>query len=386
MPKYLHNHKQSINELCILVFFLLIPFSSFSQLQYSLPINIIDYRIYLNGMINGKTCNFLFDTGDYGVILDKQFKEKNNIVIPKLSERKEFEISLNGFTKKTLFIRVQDCNSIGGNSDQGVIGVDFFKDYIVEIDYKNKLLNLYSTDYIVDSTYSVLSPKQLKGLFIHGSFIFDLIVNIDDSTSFTGNFLFDTGSGRNITILNHVNLNFNSDSALRKGINSNHHGLNLSKYFVAKSVSFNNESYNNLVIDYILDESNEVSKKIDGIIGGQFLQNFKIIIDYKKSLIYLKKQENPLGFTKKLITDGIIYRDRRTDLGGLLVSGIIIHPSLKTDIKLNDLIIKINDKDVNEIDYVKMRELQSIKNNSIKYTIKRKRKIITINTNVKKIL
>jgi|GEM_PF-2214444 len=356
-----------------------------SQLKYSIPFELIDYRIYLKGTINEVECSFLYDTGDFGVALDKLFIEKNGIEIPKYAKKNVFLIRFNNFEKQLSSVTSQDINIIGGNSDEGVIGIDFFKDFIVEIDYEQQVLKLFDINTKIDNSYSEVETNQFKGLILYGRFTTKLEIVFNENSCLNGDFLFDTGSGRNITIFSQLDSNLDSENPIRKGMNSSYHGNNISEFIKTKEVFFNNGSFLNLIVDRSFDTNKEVANRIDGVIGGQFLQNFNIILNYTKHAVYLKQNNND-NFTKEMLTDGIIYRDRRKDLGGLLVSAKIEHELLNDKFKLGDLILEINGNKVVELDYFYMRNLQLVEGNKIHYKVLRKRKKIDIVTEVLKVM
>lgn len=372
-------------RLTTLLFLLTLTLNSNSQIKYSIPFELVDYRIYLKGTINDVDCSFLYDTGDFGVALDKLFIENNGIEIPKYARRKAFVIRLNKFEKEISSVRNQDINIIGGNTDEGILGVDFFKEYIMEIDYDHKLLNLYDTSTVIVKDYSEIETQQFKGLMLYGSFSTKIQIKFNENINLNGNFLFDTGSGRNITLFSQFDSKKESGNPIRKGINSSYHGNNLSEYVRAKEISFNNTTFSDLIVDRSLDENGKVTNLINGVIGGQFLQNFSIIFNYNEQRIYLK-QNHKDNFTREMLTDGIIYRDRRKDLGGLLVSAKIEHSLLNNKLKLGDLILEINNKKVVDLDYFEMRNLQGVEGNKIHYKVLRRKRKIDIVTEVFKIM
>ena len=370
----------------ITLLFLIIPFlNANSQIKYSIPFELIDYRIYLKGTINNVECSFLYDTGAFGVDLDKLFIKNNGIKIPKYPKRKAFVINLNEYKKEITSVRSVDINIIGGNADEGILGINFFKDYIVEIDYEQQVINLFDINSVISNEYSKVEAKQLKGLMHYGKFCTDLEILFNDSIIYNGEFIFDTGSGRNITLFDEVKSEKESGNPVRKGMNSSFHGINLSEYVKTKEVLFNNLTYPELIVDYSFDTNEDVKSLIDGVIGGQFLQNFNIILNYNEQSIYFK-QNNRNNFTREILTDGIIYRDRRKDLGGLLVSAIIEHELVNTKFKLGDIILEINEQNVIELDYKEMRNLQNIESNIIHYKLLRRKREIDIVTEVHKIM
>jgi hypothetical protein len=143
-----------------------------------------------------------------------------------------------------------------------------------------------------------------------------------------------------------------------------------------------------LIIDNNTDlkKSNGLTKFI-GIIGGDFLKNFKILIDYRNSNIYIKEYIQPQGFDQAFITDGFGLKDFRFHNSKIVVSSVVNSELFKDiNVKLNDEILKINGVDISLIDFESIKKLKESVGIKMKYTIKRKRRILEINTIVQKVL
>ena len=348
----------------------------------SIPFRFIDNRIYLQGSLNDKPCSFMYDIGSGGIGIDKSYAQQNNI-----GNRDQLEIRFNKYSITTSSYRLDDCKSLGSDADEGILGIDFFKDYLVEINYENHVLNLYNLNDSIDASYTKTDATKIKGLPLWGCFAINLEVRLKDGTVLKGKYAFDTGSTRNITILNPSNIERVSEFVIKNAENSSYFGNNKLKYFQVDRVFFNNSAFNNLIVDYSPDNEGELLKVIDGIIGGQFLQNFKILIDYEKGNLYMKNNPVMTSFVTSMYGNGIEFRDRRKDLGGLLVCRLTEHPNLISgDIKFNDLIIQINGIDVSRMEYDYLLKIHQAENNAINYKLKRGRKTIEVKTMTTRIL
>jgi hypothetical protein len=358
----------------------------YGKLLYKIPFMFCGNRIYLQGLVNGKKCSLLYDTGAFGISIDKEFASENSIVESTLQSRKEIGVTIGDFNKRSIFYKIQDCKSIGSSIDNGIIGINFFENYLVEIDYSEHLLNIYSREEIPQG-YTKLDAIWQKNIQFLGSFITNTTITFGDSTIYTGRFIIDTGSGRNISLLKHVPIKIKKDFCIWKGKSASHYGFNVSKVFKIDNFSFNNKNYYGLIADCSMDDNMEATTAIDGIIGGKFLRNFKIVVDFTGHAIYFKENLYQDGFVSNYIGDNIGYRDRINDLGGLLVVSILEHPSFpKNKIKLDDIIIEVNNVSVKSKEYNDIKKLFNIEGERITYKIKRGSKIFNVESEIKKIL
>ena len=336
-------------------------------------------RPYIKSMINGKPALLLYDTGLVGMNLQDKFAKEANVKYGAMNKRDTVKICFGGISISTTMYKL-DSTFLGGSDYQGIIGASFFKDYIVELDYSNQKIQLYNHDSADLSEFTKLDSRQIKNnMMLYGFFITKLNLKINDTTVINGNYFIDTGSGRNISVLSHVTLPILaiSNYITIKIKNASYFGDDFSKWFKIEEVIFNGKQYPGSIIDYGLILNEDFTKNADGIIGGQFLRNFRILIDYKNGCIYVKGNSHFKGFTQSIVGTGIGFWDRRSDLGGFVISNIIGKPGFpETDLRIDDLIVEINGQNVmnmSEDEINQIREKQGTTNEILRYKIKRKK-------------
>tara|TARA_R110002124_G_scaffold177643_1_gene345644 strand:+ start:2132 stop:2431 length:300 start_codon:yes stop_codon:yes gene_type:complete len=92
------------------------------------------------------------------------------------------KITINGFN-------ILDYQKYNRCKIQGLTGVDFFEDYIVEIDYFNSVLILYDKQEIIPLQYELLISKHNFKLFSLYGFFFILInLVVNETLSINGIF------------------------------------------------------------------------------------------------------------------------------------------------------------------------------------------------------
>jgi len=336
-------------------------------------------RPYIKSMINGKPALFLYDTGIVGMNLQDKFAKEANVKYGAMNKRDTVQICFGGISISTTMYKL-DSTFLGGSDYQGIIGASFFKDYIVELDYSNQKIQLYNHDQVDLSEFNKLDSRQIKNnMMLYGFFITKLNLKINDSTLITGNYFIDTGSGRNISVLSHVAFPIptTSNYITIKIKNASYFGDDFSKWFKIEEVIFNGKQYPGSIIDYGLILNEDFSKNADGIIGGQFLRNFRILIDYKNGYIYVRENSHSKGFTQSVVSTGIGFWDRRSDLGGFVISSIIEKTGFpETDLRIEDLIVEINSRnvmDMSEDEINQIKEKLVTTNEILRFKIKRKK-------------
>ncbi|MFN7100188.1 MAG: hypothetical protein ACK4M4_07445 [Flavobacterium sp.] len=362
---------------------------AFSQLLHKLPFQLINNQIYVDFNIgNGEVYTFLIDTGWQGVAIDQSFEQ-----LPFLSKENIIRNTLNfkngDFSKNIRFIRFNNIKTFSGDFSDGIIGPDFFSDYLIEFDYSNKMINLYAQNHAIDKDFTKLAIRYIRNPhYIYGLFLTELEIFLPNGEIIKGELAIDTGNGHNITLL---------DASLQKviehrsieTIKAQTHNLNESYrlknplYLKASKIIFNNKNYEKLVLNYLKSDTKE---EFIGLIGGGFLKNFTLLMDYKNKVLYAKENIIP-DFQTNLITNGLGYRDCRKMQMGFMVSRKIIDSKyFNLDINLEDQIIKIDGVDVRDIDFNKSLQDKTIIGNKIKYTLKRNNREVEIETEVKALL
>lgn len=245
----------------------------FDVLNVSDSLNAINAeKIYLKGLGNG------------GLI--QALKSKNNIF--KLGNTINFN--------QDFFVVLDSSINFApylGVPIHGIIGYDIFKDLIVEINYSKKILKLYN-----HANYK--SRKCRKCEFYKLDFFnnkpYFKIETIINKNIIPVKLLIDTGSSDSLWLFNNDSLGIVNpkkyfNDFLGFGLSGSIHGKRSKidgvrlKSFIFKNpkVSFPDEEYTTLI------------KKIsgrNGSIGGEILKRFNITINYKDSIIKLKKNRN----------------------------------------------------------------------------------------------
>lgn len=308
--------------------------------------------------------NYLFDTGADGIYYDSIFYYENQFNHKNISLGCLPGVGLNTQFVKVVFdtikFKLKDRNfttrispiinlkQIVGDFADGIIGGRLFNDLVMEINYDNEYVKIYTSIDSVDTK----SYEKIKLSRVKNRYYLPLSVKINDSLVVTGDFLLDLGSGGSVSFTNFTSTkyNFASNIGFKIPFYSKYAGIggeSSSFDFMSDSLSIGRFKLNNVVMDYSIDKTGAMSKgKYVGILGNEVLEKFDIIIDNINDDLYLKpnsKINEPFRFSTK----GFSYVDRNHTKGAWIVTGIYKESNAeKAGLKIDDKIIKVNNIDV----------------------------------------
>ena len=284
---------------------------------------LINNLIVIPVQINGVKLSFILDTGVSKPILfnflnvtdSLSFKNTEKIYLRGLGEGESVE----AMRSKNNVIAIGDAININqdlfavfdsklnfaprlGVPIHGIIGYDFFKDFVVEINYSSKYIRITES-----GAYQYETCKKCEVLkldFYNKKPYLDALVTIDEKVV-PVKLLMDSGGSDALWLF--------EDDALQIRAPDNHfedflgHGLSGSVYgkrtkvtsFALKTFSLNN-------VNVAYPDSTSIStarliKDRNGSLGGSILKRFNQIVDYQRGFIQLKKSKyfnEPFSYNK----------------------------------------------------------------------------------------
>lgn len=355
----------------VIFFYIFCSFQLYSQEITNNKIIPIEYRghIYIKGMVENKEGYFVFDTGANNLYFDSLFYNNSNfnydsIAMAKLpgagKEPQKVKVIINtvifnfgDFIYKTKIVPVLSLKTILGDFADGIIGLDYFSNKSLEINYKQNYMKIYDK---IDSTL-VLKYNKIQCENFKNKLYVPITFNVNDTISITDKFILDLGSGGSITL--------NRPIAIKYNLNNNI--INKAKYytkyggvggesesysFVAKSIDIGWYNLKYFEANYSTDESGALSStQYAGLLGNEILERFDVIIDFATNCLYLKPN---IAFadTFKFSKLGFRFVDRSKTLGAFIVTGFYENSQAeKSGLQIDDRIIEINDMSVKNMDY-----------------------------------
>lgn len=301
--------------------------------------------------------NFIYDSGAKELILDSDFCKKNNLTFKVIQETKiggvgnsiqnakivydtlKYKIDeKTNFSNKTYLL---DLRSILGQNTDGILGINSFNDKPHKIDFVNKKISFFEKNKKYDSI----------NLIYNGDKIYVPVTYTINGKKKTGKFILDLGSS--ITVLNSTNIiNSNSlgDYESIGGIG----GKTTGKTIFINELNIGKQSIYNFPIDISNDTKGALSSsEYEGLLGNDILDDFDIVIDTKKSKLYLRPNKNN-NKHKVFCYKSFSFIDNSKIDKSWLVSFIYLNTdSYAQGLRLNDKIISINDVKVEKLDGLK---------------------------------
>jgi hypothetical protein len=278
--------------------------------KIAIPFQLINNLVFIPLDVNGVSLNFLLDSGvDETILLSLDDKEEINlhsvkkIKLKGLGSNEPIEglkSSNNILSYKGLIDRNHDVyivldqsfnfSSHIGIPVNGIIGYNFFKDNVVEVNYDKKKVFVYKDT-------KKMRRKKLK--YIASSITLErnkpyLMSTVDlGNEEIPSKLLIDIGNSDALWLFENKEKNINVpkvkfEDYLGKGFSGDIHGFRAK----IKSVTINCFQFANPIVAFpdsvSIKSVNRVADRA-GSIGGELLKRFNIIFDYPNQTLYLKK-------------------------------------------------------------------------------------------------
>ncbi len=267
--------------------------------------------ILLNAQINDTIkSKLIFDTGANGLYLDSSFVVKSKIST--LNSKKAY---INGAGEQG-YIQIdviKDCitckidthkfisnmtpilnyKKLLGIEIDGVIGLDFVKDYLFTVDFYNK--RIYLNKFL--KTHK--TQQSIHFSFVNNRITIPIETVLANGDKINGDFLLDLGSEWALSFTSScaANNDFNNRIIKKKKYINLHGGVSGKSEgfeFKAKYIKIGNIEINSPVLDYSLDSTGANSEKSNGlgnlkyigIVGNEVLSKFILTFDFKNRMLY----------------------------------------------------------------------------------------------------
>jgi hypothetical protein len=187
----------------------------------------------------------------------------------------------------------------------GIIGYDFIKEFVVEIDYQNKIMNLYNPRTYVYSGKGEVIPLLLIGR--RTPLIRTKIVFAHRAAALAANLEVDTGADGTIVINNSFVRKHNLLAGLTQTSQASGVGAGgEEKRLVSrvKAVRAGKLIIRNPPVAFSLDtDESSAGENNNGIIGGEIFRRFKVILNYYHQQMILEPNKS-FGEPYEIETDG----------------------------------------------------------------------------------
>ncbi len=289
----------------------------------TVPIKLINNLVFIPIKINGVELNFLLDTGVEETILfsldDSQeisFYNSEKITLRGLGSEADIEglkttnnlLEINGMKAANQLVYVIldqtfNLSSQIGIPVNGIIGYEFFRNNLVEINYGRKRVNVYADN---QSIIKKLDKKYTKvPITIERYKPYVLGEVLIDEVRCPVKLLIDCGNSDSVWLFQKVSditkvpaKHF--DDFLGKGFSGDIEG----KRAKISQFSLEKFNFNTPIVGFPDSTSIKNVKMVQdrvGSVGGEILKRFAVVFDYTNEKLYLKKNgefSNPFSYNK----------------------------------------------------------------------------------------
>ncbi len=359
----------------LLLLLLIVPTTTFAQAKnfqvpdllqgskkITIPFRFVHNFIILEVRIFGTIpVHLIFDTGaehviifkrEYTDILGVPYDKRIPIMGSDLSREIYALITRNAMLEVTglpsqpcdLLILEEDyfnLEELVGTRIDGLIGGGFFKNLIINIDYRNQRMTLYDPVYFQTPKDYVVLPIHIK---TNKPYI-DAQAILQDGTIVLVDLLVDTGAGVPLLLHNNSHPSLKLPEEYIRG----RLGMGLGGYLEGYIGRIYKLSLGDIEFSGILTSFQDIQEEWlkdkdrfrNGILGNQLLSRFNVYFDYNHSQLMLKpyrSRQEPFQMDRS----GLVIFAYGLDFKQFIIKDIIPNtPSAESDILPNDIIKKI---------------------------------------------
>ncbi|MDX6405517.1 MAG: hypothetical protein QOH70_2972 [Blastocatellia bacterium] len=363
------------------------------KIPFELSNNLVLVQAQLN---HSQPLWFIFDTGANSTLIDEKLVEKLKLrtrgraqgnatggaiqaeLIPGVS------LALPGakvFNQTVASLPINGLSPMFGKSIGGIIGYDFIKQFVVEVDYDAKIINLYAPPSFKYSGSGDIVPVR----FINKKPFMNIKIKLEGREAVEGTFMIDTGAAEALT----VNSPFVRTHRLLKSLTrikeANLGGLGGSDKSITARVE--NIQLGRFVISNPLVSFSQAAKGSDalanyaGALGGEIFRRFTLILDYSRQRIILEPNAH-LPESVEEDMSGIELGAEGEDFKTLVINEVAASsPAAEAGLQEEDELTAINGRPVSEFSLEQIRQM--LKQEGEGYVLKLKRGSQTLQVKLK---
>lgn len=259
--------------------------------------NIILLRVRVN---NSEPMRFIFDTGashtlissrraaELGLKAEGQLSGNATGGAIQASLIKGVTLGVDGAEVSNLSVASMPFETPPGFDFDGIIGFDFIKQFVVELDYQGKTMNLYDPRAFKYSGGGEALPLILTG----GTPLVRAGISLEGRAPFEARLEVDTGADGTLLFNSPFVRKQNLLAAFPKAAQESAGGAGGEQRRLVgrvKAVKLGRVVLDNPPVGLSLDtEGSGASEENDGFVGGEILRRFKVILDYSRKRMILE--------------------------------------------------------------------------------------------------
>lgn len=343
----------------------------------TIPFELNGRHIMLKGKVNGQPLTFVLDTGDQYAIVDLDLAKRMNLslngevkvggagaAVSSGAFVKDATFTLDGFEGFSQPVKMalplgKTLSPRAGRPFEGIIGEEFIREFVVEVDYQARVLRLHDKDKFVYSGPGESIPIKL----VHGHPIVEAEVTpIGSAAPLKGKFVLDLGAGLALALYSPFVAENNLLGPNAKTIQSlggaGAGGETTGKIGRVTDLKIGTFTIKSPITLFSEDKAGAfATASLAGNIGARVANKFRLFLDYSHSRIIFEPNSTfaaPYDYASagvSMIAEGSDYRTFR-------VRAVLENsPASEIGLQKDDVIVSVNDQPAAEFTLSKLNEL-----------------------------
>lgn len=371
----------------------------------AIPFELVNRHIILKAKVNNspRTLSFVFDTGDKYAIIDLDLAKELGLnlqgevkmrgaggAIPTGSLVKGSSFTIDGLEKFSqpvaMALPIRNLASRLGHDFDGIIGADFIKEFVVEIDYPARVMRLHDKDKFVYAGAGEAIPIQLTA----GHPIIEAEVTSVGSAPSKGKFVIDLGSSAALALYSpFVSNNHLLGPRLKtiKALGGAGAGgevtgqigrvseLKIGKYRIAQPYTLFSQD----------KEGAMASAELIGNIGEQIMSRFSIFLDYNRNRIFIEPNATFAAPFERAFSGLSIFAEGSDYRTFRIMHVLENSPGSEAGLQTNDIITAVDGQPAAQLTLTKLTEMFE-QPSSYKLTVRRGEQTLQVSLMPRKLI
>ena len=348
-----------------------------SDAPITIPFELVTRHIMLKVKINNsRPLSFVFDTGDKVGIVDADVAKELGLKLEgqvrvggagaetlpgSLVKEATWTLpGLDGFSQPVILsLPLGRMAARFGHDFDGIIGSDFIRQFVVEVDYQNRVLKLYDKDKFSYSGSGESIPIQLNG---QGFPLLNGEVTPVSGDPIKGKFVLDLGSSGSLVLMSPVvtehNLLTNGLKTIKAIGVGGAGGQSTGQIGRVRELKIGNFKIANPLTLFSEDKSGAMaSRDLIANVGEQIAAKFKVFLDYSHARIILEPTPT-FADPMDRATAGFVMTTEGKDRATVRITDVLENsPASEAGLQKDDILVSIDGKEAADLQVSRLAEM-----------------------------
>ena len=276
----------------------------------------VHFKFYFNEILFSASINhsrplwFILDTGASDLIINEKTVAELDLPLGDIVDQgftgigeervyetciKEVDLKINDaenhFVEGVFAGKLDLIETVMGHRIDGVVGRHLFKKFVIELDYQNKIFNMYNPN-----NYQFKDNGKQIPIFVQDVPYAKATVILPNNQSIEGTFMIDNGSSGEISFTTQFCLEHNLPGQMKNSVPSiqtGGGGNSGNKVGRINALIFGGYKIESPIAAISKDSKGGMGRKdIAGLIGSGILKHFKVIFDYERNRMILNPYDS----------------------------------------------------------------------------------------------